>query len=75
VFSFDIKNSGRIVFPKRPQLAGVFLWSGEGNALNPKEISWEKGAPNMIFINNSSPYKELALQIATQHHIPFELIN
>jgi len=58
MFGLDVRDIAQRLFPQRPQLALIMLWSWESPAQNDSDFSrWGRSNPSFCFINAGSKFQ------------------
>lgn len=58
IFGFDVRDIAQKLFPSRPQVVLIVLWSWESDGGDNSDLRWEMNNPSFCFINGGSKFRE-----------------
>lgn len=75
MFGFDVRIMAQKIFPNRPQVALLMLWSWEGDGQNDPDSMWERNNPSHCFINPGAHFPEVGERLANYLSLKGEVIG
>jgi hypothetical protein len=74
MFKFDVKEIAENLFPRRPQVTMIILWSWEGDGDNESDEHWTKNNPTICFVNRQSKFRKLADKLLLSLELQSEVV-
>lgn len=59
IFGFDVRDIAQKLFPSRPQVVLIVLWSWESDGGDNSDLRWERNTPSCCFINGGSKFRQI----------------
>ena len=59
IFGFDVRDIAQKLFPSRPQVVLIVLWSWESDGGDNSDLRWERNPPSFCFIIGSSKFRQI----------------
>ncbi|MEE9583771.1 MAG: hypothetical protein V3W01_03840, partial [Dehalococcoidales bacterium] len=64
ILSFDVREIAQKLFPEKPHVAVIMLWSWESPAQNDSDLlGWSRSSPSFCFINARSKFRQIGEEL------------
>lgn len=75
MFGFDVRDIAQKLFPNRPQVALILLWSWEGDGGDDSNLRWERNNPSFCFINGAAQFRKVSEKLPKHLSLRGEVIG
>lgn len=74
MFGFDVRKIAQRLFPSRPQVALIMLWSWESGGGDDSDLRWKRNNPSFCFINSGSKFRQVGEELLKHLNLKGEVL-